>query len=320
MEKFYKSTMNLSNPKNRKNINWSSYNQTLQKRGSLTLFIEEDTLENWQQTGQKVQGGNKYYSDLAIIVCLQFRQLLKMPLRQTTGFMQSLFQLMKVEQCVPDYTTLSRRTASLKVQLPPFQEGTNHTLIIDSTGLQMYEGGEWAARKRGYKRHKRWRKLHLVIDQQNQIIQAGALTTNSIDDAEMTHKLLEKVPPTTQKIIADAAYDKCKVYDFLDTKGIEPVINPRKNGVESKKKTKAYKARNKALRGLENETTREKWKEETQYSQRALVETTMFRYKRICGEKLLSRKLENQKIEVLLNCQMLNLMRSLALHMYKKTT
>ena len=258
-----------------------------------------------------MKGGNKFYSDLAITLCLQLRQIFKFGLRQTQGLVNSLFALMKIDMLAPDYTTLSRRMSSLKIKLPSFNQDKNTILMIDSSGLEMYEGGEWAARKRGYCRYKMWRKLHIVIDGETQIIQECALTPNSVDDAEMTKCLLKNVKDTSKRLMADAGYDKYKVYDFLDTKGIKPVIKTRRNAIISKKDTPAHKARNKTVQSLKDEVEKEKWKQETGYSRRALVETAFYRYKRTFGERLLARKLKNQKIETQLNCLILNKMLSL---------
>lgn len=131
------------------------------------IFIEDNTLEKWQHNGKKVKGGNRFYSNLAIELCLSIRQFFKLPLPQTEGLVTSLWQIMKVTVRTPDYTTLSRRTTTLKIKLPRFNHSKNTTLIIDSTGLEMYEGGDWAERKRGYNRHKMWRKLHIVINGDN---------------------------------------------------------------------------------------------------------------------------------------------------------
>ena len=56
-------------------------------------------------------------SGLNYTLILPLRLLFKLPLRQTEGFLKSLFQLMKVDLSVPDHTTLSGRNSSLKVKL-----------------------------------------------------------------------------------------------------------------------------------------------------------------------------------------------------------
>jgi hypothetical protein len=49
-----------------------------------------------------------------------------------------------------------------------------------------------------------------------------------------------------------------------------------------------------------------RWKKETGYHRRSLVETTMFRYKVIFGDKTSSRVEENQRTEVNIKCKILN--------------
>ena len=47
------------------------------------------------------------------------RLLLRLPLRQTQGFIQSLLDLMPLALAAPDYSTLSRRQGSLAVVCRP---------------------------------------------------------------------------------------------------------------------------------------------------------------------------------------------------------
>lgn len=290
--------------------NWSKYNKQLKRRGALDLFITEDAMKKWHHNEQKVKGGNKLYSDLTIILCLQFRQLFKIALRQTEGLIASILRLMQIPFRTPDYSTLSRRTASLNVEIPQYKLSKNVVLLIDASGLKIYEAGEWAKRKRGYNRHKMWRKLHIIIDGDTQEIIACDLTLNSVDDAEMTEGLLKAVEKPYEKLVGDTGYDKRKVYDPLDVMGITPVIKPQKNAVKSNKGSPAYEERNKAVECLQDKEKKKRWKKETGYSRRALVETAFYRYKVTFGDKLLARKLENQRVEARLNCAILNKMLS----------
>jgi len=50
---------------------------------------------------------------VAIETALSLRLLLHLPLRQTGGFLRSIFELMNLTLDVPDHTTLSRRSASV---------------------------------------------------------------------------------------------------------------------------------------------------------------------------------------------------------------
>ena len=69
------------------------------------------------------------------------RVLLKLPLRQTQGFIQSLLDLMQLELATPDYSTLSRRQGRLQVMLPKKPTDSPMHLVVDSTGLKVYGEG-----------------------------------------------------------------------------------------------------------------------------------------------------------------------------------
>ena len=62
--------------------NWPEYETGLRRRGSLTLWIEEDALDQWQSVGPN---GQARYQDIAIETCLMLRTAFKMALRQTEG-------------------------------------------------------------------------------------------------------------------------------------------------------------------------------------------------------------------------------------------
>lgn len=69
--------------------NWRDYNASLTRRGSLTLWIEEDVVQWWlapqmSQVSQEPRkpGAVLTYSDKAIEACLSLRVLLNLPLRQ----------------------------------------------------------------------------------------------------------------------------------------------------------------------------------------------------------------------------------------------
>jgi hypothetical protein len=85
---------------------------------------------------------------MAIETALTFRLLLHLALRQTEGFLGSVLRLMGVDLPCPDYTTLSRRNATVVVRrtierAPPGPL----SVIVDSTGLQVCGQGEWQSQK-----------------------------------------------------------------------------------------------------------------------------------------------------------------------------
>jgi hypothetical protein len=90
--------------------NWPACETGLRRRGSLTLWIEDGALEDWQTCGQ---GGQARYTDAAIQTSLMLRTAFKLPLRQTEGLMASVLKLMDLTISAPDHTTVSRRAVKL---------------------------------------------------------------------------------------------------------------------------------------------------------------------------------------------------------------
>ena len=144
--------------------NWPSYERSLIKRGDFTLWLSEDAIQSWHGDSNNHLGRPQVYSDLAIETALSLRLLFKLPLRQTEGFLRSLFSLIKVDLSVPDHTTLSRRNSSLTTQLKRFGNPNGRVdLVIDSTGLVIHGEGRWIRHKHGKRKRRGWRKLHIGV-------------------------------------------------------------------------------------------------------------------------------------------------------------
>ena len=109
-------------------------------------------LPGWRASGVRKRGGKLIYSDLAIELCLTLRVVFGLPLRQTQGFVRSLFRLMDLGLPVPDFSTLSRRGQSLDITDDIQLSDGPITLIVDSTGLQVHRGREWMQQKHGIKK------------------------------------------------------------------------------------------------------------------------------------------------------------------------
>ncbi|MBK2029273.1 transposase [Francisella noatunensis] len=53
-------------------------------------------------------------------MCHEIRLVYKQPLRQITGFINSLFEMAGLEIRCPDFSTLSKRLRKLKIKLPRY--------------------------------------------------------------------------------------------------------------------------------------------------------------------------------------------------------
>ena len=68
-------------------INWKEYNEALRRRGDLRIWISEAAIEHWHPKRlNNHKGRPQLYSDYAIECCLLLRQVYRLPLRQTEGF------------------------------------------------------------------------------------------------------------------------------------------------------------------------------------------------------------------------------------------
>lgn len=147
--------------------------------------------------------------------------LFSMPLRQTTGFVESLLRLAGLDWKVPDFSTLCRRQKALNVAIPyRGGKGPLH-LLIDATGIKAEGEGEWNARKHGGPKKRIWRKLHLGMDEETLEIRAVGVTTSNVGDAPMLPDLLDQIPPNEESstVTADGAYDTRRCHNVIAARG-----------------------------------------------------------------------------------------------------
>lgn len=296
--------------------NWSDYNRSLEQRGSLTFWINNEALENWlsnEKTGYR--GASCRYSDLAIQTMVTVQSVFHLAGRQTVGLVNSLFAMLKVNLKVPDHSTVTRRLAGLKIELPIKASRRARHLVIDSTGVKVYGEGEWKVRTHGTSKRRTWRKLHLCIDERTaEIISAGA-SENAVADSQMLPDLINLVEERIKQISGDGGYDRRAVYQAIRGRGIlKAAIPPRRNARlwQHGNSKRERLVRDENLR-LIRKHGRRKWKEESKYHRRSLAETAMFRYKTIFADKLRSRNIENQFNEMFINCAALNRMTHLGM-------
>lgn len=288
--------------------NWKAYNESLVRRGDITLWFAEDVIAAWEHANQAVKVGRPFtYSDTAIECLLALRELFQLPYRQTEGLGRALVKLMDAEVAIPDFTSLAKRAAKLGVSLDLPAKPGPIDVVIDSTGLKVFGAGEW--RSEAYRTPKRrtWRKLHLSINAATQEIVAEVLTSKSSDDADRVPELLDQVTSPVSKMYGDGAYDRWKLYDLLERAEIAPVIPPRRGASIRKHGNCAGEPlpRDEAIR-LIRRLGRKRWKQISGYHRRSLVETSMSRLKRAFGNRLKNKGFENQQTEVRLRCKLLN--------------
>lgn len=295
--------------------NWSEYNKSLVKRGSLTLWFDEESIKQWHTSARTSHRGRPMmYSDPAILCMLTLKSVFKLPLRATEGLVSSLIELLKLPIICPNYTTVSRRQKDLDVPLLVSNTGGPIHAVFDSTGLKIFGEGEWKVRQHGYSKRRTWRKLHLGINESTGEIIARILTTNDVGDSEVFPDLLSQIDGVLSQVSADGAYDSFKNYEILEKKKIKITIPPKKNSKirQHGNSKNAPLERDQNIRAI-RKMGRSGWKKESGYHRRSLSETAMFRFKQICGEKLSARIFESQGVEVFVKCNILNKMTAMGM-------
>ncbi len=295
--------------------NWPAYERSLRKRGDITVWFDEDAVDAWNAPASGLPGGQRRYSDLAIVTSLTLRLVFHLPLRQTEGFVASIIRLMGLDLRTPDHTTLSRRNATVEVpQVGRAHEGQHH-LLIDSTGLKMVGDGEWHAHKHKTSNKRRsWRKLHLGVDGDGFIV-ASELTDSSVDDASVGVAMINEMGVAIARFTADGAYDTRTIYEALATSGdaqVRVVVPPKRTAASDPRADGPWRQRNAAIERIA-EVGRREWRKEAGAHQQARAENAMFRYKRIIGDGLRARNFEAQKRETAIAVNVLNRMAELGM-------
>jgi len=262
--------------------------------------------------GQK--GASPTHTDLAIETMAIVQAIYGLAGRQTQGFLQSIFELMKLDLTAPDHSTLSRRRRLLEITLPIKDRSGSRHLVIDSTGVKVYGEGEWKVRQHGVGKRRTWRKLHFCADEATMEIISVVASTNDVSDAEALPDMLQSVPGEIEQVSADGAYDQRKCYDELNKHGAKAAIPPRKGAkIWQYANTKAERhARDGNLRRI-RKVGRKEWKRESNYHRRSLAETQVFRFKTIFGDRLQTRQIDNQFKELMLKSAILNQMAHLGM-------
>ena len=94
-------------------------------------------IQNWPA----YEAGRKCRGDLTLWLVFH------LALRQAEGFAASLLRLLAQALCVPDHTTLSRRSRSFAGHQPKVVPNFPLHLVIDSTGPKLFGQGEWDEEK-----------------------------------------------------------------------------------------------------------------------------------------------------------------------------
>lgn len=332
--------------------NWPQYNEALKARGSLTLWMDESAIENWLEETRPEEkrspGHPVTYSDMAIRCMLTLKAIFHLPLRATEGFVRSVLQLMGLSAALrtPHYSTISRRGRKLHVDLGVHHsEGTKEPLhlVVDSTGLKLHGEGEWKVKKHGWVKHRKWLKLHLLVDAETLLVRAVTTSGQYASDSKEFVKLLHEETDPIAYVKGDGAYDTHAAYDAMRERPEHPLaIFPPHRERRAGRKPRPDRGHERAPGQRVNPggyrhhiwqhgnsrrppldrdqhirriraVGRKRWKEEVGYHERSLAETTVYRFEDIFGPSLSARGDETRETEVRIKVAALNRMTELGM-------
>jgi Transposase DDE domain len=291
----------------RKITHWRSYNQSLVKWGSLTLWIDETVADNWLCcTHHGGRGRGFKFSELAIETSLMLKVMFTLPLRALEGLINSLFRLTGIWPASPDYSSISRLAKQVKIAYRPPSKGNISHLVIDATGIKFFGAGEWRQKCYGLERRRSWRKLHIAVDAASHEIVAAVASLSSVSDSEVLPTLLKPLRRQSAQVSVDGGYDTRDCYQVIRSKGSKPVIPPRKTATLWEQ----GHPRNEAVIAL-REGRLPEWRKVSNYHQRSIVETSFSRYKHLPDLSL--RDYNAQVGEMLAGVKLLNKLTALGM-------
>ena len=189
-----------------------------------------------------------------------------------------------------DYSDLRKRILRLPVDL---YRGLREmielvTIAVDSTGIKVQKAGGGIERKHGKK--KRYVKLHFVVRVESHEVVAMEISTDDTHDVKALPGLLDEAEGNVwvARLYGDDAYDSGKLYGFLESRVIEPVVKPRRNS--------RLDMRCPMRRRVVDQVRRlgyDGWARLTCYGRRWAVETAYSAFKRVFGEHSLARSFES---------------------------
>ena len=289
--------------------NWTAYNAALKKRGRIDIFISEELIAGWSETRiHDGHGSSQHYSQQAILACHQLRLVFHLPLRQTQGFVESVFAMMKTTLSVPAISTLCERLKKLGIRTPDFKNSNANTedivaIAIDSTGLKQYGRDEWHQEKHKVKSKASWRKAHFSVGD-NHLIYGAKMSDKNTWDHEVVDALVTQTDVAVEQVYGDKGYDENAVYETLTQRfpAADIVIPPKDslNGSGHYHPKRGAHIDEIALSGVLA------WQKNHQYGKRNVSEIAIQRYKRTFGNRLHAREFERQEQEMMIACGVLN--------------
>jgi len=182
---------------------------------------------------------------------------------------------------------------------------TTHLGGLDSSGMKTHHKGAWVViRFHKNQQQRDFKKVHLFVDLVSKKILYCLVTKGRASDAKQVKRLLKGCSwLRVDVILADGGYDTKECFHEITNFGALPGIPVRKNAT-----THCRGCYSRKLAVLAQQNDYEKWKRQTQYTMRCVVESIFSGLKRRFGEHLFSVKEKFRSVEMWLRTILWNVM------------
>ena len=302
--------------------NWKIYNTRLVNRGKIITVLIQPSLmrsESLQKMNNNKVGRPFRFSVGLISAAFAVKCILRLGYRQTEGFIDDISSKLKIK--APNFRTIWWRINQMKNDGVKFNIREKHTVIaVDATGLRPVNDGEYRMMK--YGKMREWIKLHAVVDVKSKEILNVIVTKGNVGDCREFRNIIDPISHDVTEILGDGGYCTKEIYEFCDKRDILPTIPVKINFsnkfIKSKIRRKMLEDqlglictpgnpnRNRFLTREKRKQNQDEWKKKVSYGRRVLVESAFSRYKRVVGETLFSRKMENIEKEIVAKTNLLN--------------
>ena len=284
--------------------NARAYNQSLRKRGMISLYVPDGELKaqfiNATVRTSGVSGREPTYTTAYIELIYTCYWLLGWGMRQITAYMADYWASRGLDIVVPSFGHLCDRFAALEVSVTQrcgqlarrLARGEAVSMIVDSTGLSFGRASQWYEQKYGHKAtHTPWRKIHLAIDA-HMNIHAISITTTEVSDSEGMDAVLPADVPV-DRVIADGAYYSIERTEAFSRAGVTPVIpTPAHAVVHGSEQTRWHDQ----IVGYIQDKGIYAFPKKYSHGLRSPVEAQISRIKRCIGATLLTQKLRHSRV------------------------
>jgi len=285
-------------------MNWRYKNAKYIREGQ--VYLDFGFITAWRRElralNRKKIGARYVYPESLIRFCSVLKVVFGLGYRQEQGFLEGMQKWVPIPN-VPSYSQLQRRITKLGLDLVRglAEHGEGQIIAIDSTGIKLYNSGEWIREK--HKKRKPFLKLHIAVNIKTKQAVAIEITEDSVGDNKLAIKLVDKARKVKRvaKALLDGAYDTYSIWQGLTVRAIRPLIRLRKNAVINYDRSKARSQAIKCYKGHEKE-----WVKATGFGQRWQAETWYSSFKRRFGEHCYSKKPENVLHELLMKACLCN--------------